>query len=161
MEKKSAGILIYRQVNKQIEVMLVHPGGPFWAKKDLASWSIPKGEFEIGDDPLTAAIREVKEETGLQVKGDFMPLAAVRQKSGKIIYAWALEGDYNVDNITSNFFEMTWPPKSGKMKSFPEVDRAAWFDLEVAATKIVPGQVPLLQQLKELIKASSSKNKPA
>lgn len=160
MQKKSAGILLYRLVNN-IEVMLVHPGGPFWAKKDLASWSIPKGEFEMGDDPLAAAIREVKEETGLEVNGDFLRLDPVRQKSGKIIYAFALEGDYEVDNITSNFFEMTWPPKSGTIKSFPEVDRAAWFDLEVAATKIVPGQVPLLHQLKELITDFRKKNKPA
>jgi predicted NUDIX family NTP pyrophosphohydrolase len=114
----------------------------------------------MGDDPLAAAIREVKEETGLEVNGDFFPLDPVRQKSGKIIYAFALEGDYDVDNITSNIFEMTWPPNSGTLKSFPEVDRAAWFNLEVAATKIVPGQVPLLQQLKE-IKHFNKKNKPA
>ena len=157
MQKKSAGLLIYRQVNNHIKVMLVHPGGPFWAKKDLASWSIPKGEFEMGDDPLAAAIREVKEETGLEVNGDFFPLDPVRQKSGKIIYAFALEGDYDVDNITSNIFEMTWPPNSGTLKSFPEVDRAAWFNLEEAATKIIAGQLPLLHQLKELLGLPSKK----
>ena len=157
MEKKSAGILLFRITQKITEVMLVHPGGPFWEKKDLGSWSIPKGEFEPGDDPLAAAIREVEEETGLRLEGNFIALTPIRQKSGKIIYAWALEGDQKIDKITSNQFEMVWPPKSGVKKSFPEVDKAAWFNLDVAAGKIIPGQAPLLVQLAEILATRAKK----
>ncbi|MES2891046.1 MAG: NUDIX domain-containing protein [Bacteroidota bacterium] len=157
MEKKSAGILLFRNTSAITEVMLVHPGGPFWAKKDIGAWSIPKGEFTQDEDPLTAAIREVEEETGLKLAGNFIPLEPVKQKSGKIVYAWALAGDLNVDNITSNLFEMIWPPKSGVKKSFPEVDKAGWFSLDVAAAKIVPGQAPLLGQLSTILLSSAKK----
>jgi predicted NUDIX family NTP pyrophosphohydrolase len=147
MPQKSAGILIYRTRNGYPEVLLVHPGGPFWAKKDLGAWSIPKGEFESTEDPLTAAVREVEEETGFQLAGTFIPLSPVRQKSGKIIYAWATNADVDETQIISNHFEMEWPPRSGVKKSFPEVDRAAWFTLEEAGKKMVEGQVPLLNEL--------------
>src|SRR5215212_7662130 len=122
---KSAGILLFRRINKQIEFFLVHPGGPFWAKKDLGAWSIPKGEYTDGEEPLQAACREFEEETGQAVTGDFIELKPLRQKSGKIVQAWAVEGDMDADNIRSNMFEMEWPPGSGKKKSFPEVDKAA------------------------------------
>jgi predicted NUDIX family NTP pyrophosphohydrolase len=147
MAKKSAGILLYRIKKNQPEVLLVHPGGPFWAKKDLGSWSIPKGEYEEGEDPLDAARREVKEETGLQVKGPFIELAPVKQKGGKLVVAWAAEGDFDPATIKSNEFEMEWPPKSGKRKTFPEVDKAAWFTISEAVEKIVEGQIPLLKEL--------------
>ncbi|TMI75792.1 MAG: NUDIX domain-containing protein [Bacteroidetes bacterium] len=147
MAKKSAGILLYRIKKNQPEVLLVHPGGPFWAKKDLGSWSIPKGEYEEGEDPLDAARREVEEETGLQVKGPFIELAPVKQKGGKLVVAWAAEGDFDPATIKSNEFEMEWPPKSGKRKTFPEVDKAAWFTISEAVEKIVEGQIPLLKEL--------------
>ena len=147
MAKKSAGILLYRGKKNQPEVLLVHPGGPFWAKKDLGSWSIPKGEFEEGEDPLDAARREVEEETGLKVKGPFIELAPVKQKSGKLVMAWAAEGDFDPSTIKSNVFEMEWPPKSGKRKTFPEVDKAGWFTIPEAVEKIVEGQIPLLKEL--------------
>ncbi len=151
MKRKSAGILIYRFAGKHFEVLLVHPGGPFWAKKDIAAWSIPKGEFEEGEEPLTAAIRELKEETGLEVSGNFIPLKPVKQKSGKLVIAFAIEFDCDPAQVTSNFFEMEWPPNSKFMKMFPEVDKAAWFNLEEASEKIIPGQVPLLQELANTI----------
>jgi predicted NUDIX family NTP pyrophosphohydrolase len=147
MQKKSAGILMYRFSNGKLQVLLVHPGGPFWAKKDVGAWSIPKGEFESDEEPLNAAIREVREETGIEVYGDFIELTPVKQKSGKLIFAWAIAWDVDVNAIQSNFFEMEWPPKSGKMKSFVEVDKAAWFDTNQASEKIIPGQLPLLKGL--------------
>ena len=147
MHKKSAGILLYRYHNNLPEVLLVHPGGPFWAKKDLGSWSIPKGEFEADEDPLDAAKREVEEETGLKVQGDFVKLTPVKQKSGKIIYAWAVQGNLNATEIKSNTFEIEWPPKSGKKKAFPEIDKAAWFNVNEAKKKIIQGQVPLIMEL--------------
>ncbi len=151
MPKKSAGLLLYRTRNGYPEVFLVHPGGPFWSKKDMGAWSIPKGEFESTEDPLIAAVREVEEETGLKVDGPFTPLSPVRQKSGKIIYAWATRADVNETQIVSNHFEMEWPPRSGLKKSFPEVDRAAWFTLEAAGKKMVEGQVALLSELLGLL----------
>ena len=151
MQKKSAGILIYRLVNTTPEVLLVHPGGPFWAKKDLGSWSIPKGEFDDTEDPLAAAKREVTEETGIMLKGAFIELTPVKQKAGKTVYAWANEGDNNIENIKSNTFEIEWPPKSGKRRSFPEIDRAAWFTLEEAGEKILPAQVPFLDEWRDKI----------
>ncbi|MEP7375734.1 MAG: NUDIX domain-containing protein [Chitinophagaceae bacterium] len=147
MIKKSAGILLYRFHNNLTEVLLVHPGGPFWAKKDLGAWSIPKGEFGPGANPLDAAKRELEEETGIKAEGDFIELTPVRQKSGKLIYAWAWEKDIDAAGIRSNSFEIEWPPKSGKKKSFPEIDKAAWFSMDEARKKIVEGQAPLIDEL--------------
>src|ERR1700749_3327036 len=136
MAKQSAGILLYRFVNKQLQVFLVHPGGPFFRNKEDGIWSIPKGEFLDDEDALVAAKREFLEETGQIINGKFIQLSPVQLKSGKIIHAWAVEGDIDHEIITSNLFEMEWPPRSGKMQAFPEVDRAAWFDLETAKVKI-------------------------
>jgi predicted NUDIX family NTP pyrophosphohydrolase len=145
MAKRSAGILFYRFENGLPEVLLVHPGGPFWVKKDLGAWSVPKGEFDQGEEPLTAAIREVKEELGIDASGDFIELAPAKQKSGKIIYTWILQKDVEVSGITSNTFELEWPPRSGKMILVPEVDKAGWFSLDEARQKIIPGQIPILE----------------
>lgn len=150
MSKRSAGILLYRMRNKFLEVFLVHPGGPFWAKKDAGAWSIPKGEFSDDEEPLAAAIREFKEETGIAIKGKFIELNAVRQKSGKYVYAWAAAMDIDATTIRSNQFEMEWPPKSGKMKLFREIDRADWFAMNQAKEKVNPGQLPLLAQLETM-----------
>src|SRR6185436_11832232 len=150
MARQSAGILLYRLKNHGPEVFLVHPGGPFWGKKDAGVWSIPKGEMEEEEEALKVAFREFKEETGSELEGDFTPLQPIKQKSGKIVYAWTGEGDVDENKIISNNFEIEWPPKSGKMKSFPEVDRAGWFQLNEAREKINPGQVPLLEELIDL-----------
>lgn len=147
MLKKSAGLLLYRFQQQTLQILLVHPGGPFWAKKDDGVWSIPKGEFDDNEEPLKAALREMKEETGVAVQGSFTELTVVKQKSGKLIYAWALQHDIDASNIISNTFDMEWPPKSGKLKSFPEVDKAQWFTLDEALIKIVAGQAPLLFEL--------------
>src|SRR5688572_7623694 len=147
MAKKSAGILLYRSENKIPEVFLVHPGGPFWVKKDDGAWSIPKGEFDDGEDPLDAAKREFEEETGTKISGEFIALNPVKQKSGKIVYAWAIEGNIDPAKIKSNEFEIEWPPKSGRMKSFPEIDKAAWFDLNSATKKIIESQSALIRDL--------------
>jgi predicted NUDIX family NTP pyrophosphohydrolase len=149
MGKQSAGILLYRRREGRVEVFLVHPGGPFWAKKDLRAWSIPKGEFQEGEDPLEAARREFHEETGQEIEGEFIPLRPIRQSGGKLVYAWAVEGNCNPDTIQSNTFAMEWPPRSGRIREFPEIDRAAWFPLEQAKERIVKGQVPLLEELLE------------
>lgn len=150
MPKKSAGILFYRVHNHLKQVLLVHPGGPFWAKKDAGAWSIPKGEIEADEEPLTAAIREVAEETGVVAKGNFIELVPAKQKSGKLVFAWALLHDFDETNIKSNEFEMEWPPKSGNKKSFPEIDKAGWFSLQIAKEKIVSGQVAFLEELEKL-----------
>lgn len=149
MAKKSAGLLLYRFINASPEVLLVHPGGPFWVNKDIGAWSVPKGEFDQHEEPLTAAIREVKEELGLEVSGDFIELSPVKQKSGKIIYTWAVEQDFNPSNIISNTFELEWPPKSGKTIVIPEVDKASWFNIEEAKRKVIPAQVPIIDNLLE------------
>lgn len=148
-KKTSAGILLYRQHRERLEVFLVHPGGPFWAKKDLGAWSLPKGEFEPGEDPLDAAKREFTEETGFPIDGEFRALTPLRQPSGKTIYAWAVEGDCDPAELRSNTFEMEWPPKSGQRSAFPEVDRADWFSLEEARKRIIAGQAPFLDQLRD------------
>jgi predicted NUDIX family NTP pyrophosphohydrolase len=150
--KKSAGTLLYRLMNGIIEVLLVHPGGPFWAKKDPGAWSIPKGEFTDDEDPLEAAKREMEEETGVKVSGKFIALTALKQKSGKLIYAWALEKDIDPGQIRSNEFEMEWPPRSGKRKSFPEIDKAAWYGLADARQKIIAGQLAFLAELEAKLK---------
>ncbi|MDB4888342.1 MAG: Phosphohydrolase [Gemmatimonadetes bacterium] len=152
MATKSAGILLHRRKRNGLEVFLIHPGGPLWAKKDTASWSIPKGEYTDDEDPLSAAKREFTEETGIVVDGDFIPLEPVKQPSGKIVLAWALEGDCDASNITSNCFTMEWPPKSGRQAEFPEVDRAEWFPLDVAREKLTKGQLSLLDQLIALMR---------
>ena len=149
---RSAGLLIYRERNGRPEVLLVHPGGPFWAKKDIASWSIPKGEFEEGEDPLETAIREFSEETGLEVpKGHPVPLRPVKQSNRKVIHAWYLKGDVDASIVRSNMFEVEWPPKSGKTQQFPEVDRAAWYSLSEAKAKVHAGQVPIIEQLEHAL----------
>jgi predicted NUDIX family NTP pyrophosphohydrolase len=153
MPKLSAGILLYHFRNKRWEVLLVHPGGPFWVKKDAGAWSIPKGEFSAEEDPLVAAKREFKEETGFELDGSFLPLTPIKQKSGKIIQVWALEGEIDPAVITSNTFSLEWPPRSGRQQEFPEVDRAGWFPLDQAREKIVPGQLGFLQELETLLKA--------
>ena len=151
MPKISAGILLYRLNNSDPEVLLVHPGGPFWVKKNMGSWSIPKGEIEPEEDLLEAAIRETKEETGIKSKGKFIALSPLKQKSGKIIHAWALQGNFDPLDLKSNSFEMIWPPKSGKNNVFPEIDKAAWFPLKEAKLRIVPGQIPFITELENLV----------
>jgi predicted NUDIX family NTP pyrophosphohydrolase len=145
----SAGLLLFRRRHHIVEVMLVHPGGPFWARKDEGAWSIPKGEMEDGEDGLAAARREVEEETGARPSGAFIPLDQVRQPGGKVVHAWAVESDFDTATLRSNLFEMEWPPRSGRRLAFPEVDRAEWFTLADAARKILAGQQPLLRQLEE------------
>jgi predicted NUDIX family NTP pyrophosphohydrolase len=145
--KKSAGILIYRFMNKQLQVLLAHPGGPLWKNKDAGAWSIPKGEFADDEDPLEAANREFTEETGIALYGGFTELTPVKQKSGKLVYAWALEFDIDASAVQSNVFEMEWPPKSGKLKRFPEIERAEWFSVEEAKQKILPAQASFIDEL--------------
>jgi predicted NUDIX family NTP pyrophosphohydrolase len=152
MKKRSAGILMYRRTGPELEVLLVHPGGPFWAKKDLGAWSIPKGEFEEGEEPLAAAKREFREELGAEaegalVNGAFLELGTLVQPSRKEVVAWAVEGDFAVAELRSNTFELEWPPKSGRKKQFPEVDRAAWFGLDDARGKILRGQIEFIDRL--------------
>lgn len=151
MPKKSAGILLYRFTNQVPEILLVHPGGPFWAKKDLGAWSVPKGEFEE-ENPLDAALREFREETGMSIQGAFTDLTPVKQKSSKILYAFALEHDLDASQIRSNTFSMEWPPRSGKQQEFPEVDKGEWFNLETAKLKIHEYQVPLIDELTQKLK---------
>ena len=151
MPKKSAGILMYRSRNNLLEVLLVHPGGPFWAKKDLGSWSIPKGEYEDPEDALAVARREFAEETGFEVEGEFVELAPVKQPSGKIVSVWAIKGDCEAANARSNCFTMEWPKKSGIFLEYPEVDRAEWFPVQVAREKLLKGQVAILDQLCRLL----------
>jgi predicted NUDIX family NTP pyrophosphohydrolase len=151
MPNKSAGVLPFRQTDAGVEVLLVHPGGPFWAKKDEGAWSIPKGEFADGEDPPAAARREFEEELGVPCDGELLPLETIRQAGGKLVFAWALRCDFDPAALKSNLFSMEWPPKSGRRQEFPEVDRASWFDVEAARRKIVKGQTPLLDRLLELL----------
>jgi len=152
MAKKSAGLLMYRFKDNELEVFLVHPGGPFWAKKDLGSWSIPKGEYAVDEEvPLDVARREFREETGYEANGDFTPLTPLRQPGQKIITAWAFEGDCDAGKIKSNTFKMQWPPKSGKEMEFPEVDRAQWFTIPVAKQKLLKGQAGFLEELCQIL----------
>jgi predicted NUDIX family NTP pyrophosphohydrolase len=146
----SAGLLAFRR-RKEIEVLLAHPGGPFWAKKDDGVWTIPKGLAEPGIEPLATAQREFTEETNLTAAGEFIPLVPVKQKSGKIVHAWAFEADFDLAAFASNTFEIEWPPKSGRRRSFPEIDRIAYFTLAAAMTKILPYQRPLLLELQQRI----------
>jgi predicted NUDIX family NTP pyrophosphohydrolase len=157
MVKKSAGILVYKNINPATEILLVHPGGPYWAKKDLNSWSVPKGEFDESEDPFEAAKREFREETGFLPEGEFIRLETVRQPGGKLVYTWAVEGEIDVLQVKSNLFEMEWPPKSGKFKEFPEIDRAEWFSISVAKTKIIKGQMPIIENLETILLEKKSK----
>jgi predicted NUDIX family NTP pyrophosphohydrolase len=152
----SAGILMYRRSGSGLEVLLVHPGGPFWRNKDEGAWSIPKGEMDEGEDAASAARREFLEETGYAVSSQLQPLGGIRQRGGKRVAAFAAEGNLDADVIKSNMFEIEWPPKGGRMKSFPEIDRAAWFDLPVARVKILESQRSLLDRLAELVQRGSA-----
>jgi len=145
--RTSAGILLYRRKNKHVEFFLVHPGGPFWKGKDKGAWSIPKGEFVEGEDPLTVAKREFKEETGQTINGDFLELDTIQQKGGKKVFAWAVEGNADENNIVSNTFKQEWPYKSGKWITIPEVDKAAWFSVEEAKEKMNAAQVGFVEEL--------------
>ena len=141
---------MYRRREGRLEVFLVHPGGPFWKNKDAGAWSIPKGEFGKGEDPLAAARREFAEETGFEAEGEFTALTAITQAGGKVVHAWAVAGDVDPEKIKSNTFTLEWPPKSGKEQEFPEVDRAGWFTMDEAKEKINKAQVGLLEELEEL-----------
>ncbi|HZD37104.1 MAG TPA: NUDIX domain-containing protein [Actinomycetes bacterium] len=148
MPRRSAGILLYRRRDGQVEVLLVHPGGPFWAKKDQGAWSIPKGEYEQDDDPLETALRELEEETGHRPEtSKLLDLGAIRQRGGKVLTAWAAPGDLDADAITSNTFIIEWPPRSGRQREFPEVDRAGWFDVPTARDKVLAAQAELIDRL--------------
>jgi predicted NUDIX family NTP pyrophosphohydrolase len=142
---------MYRHAASKLEVLLVHPGGPYWRRKDEGAWSIPKGEMDVGENAGLAAVREFAEETGVALTGPLQPLGEIRQRGGKRVNAFAVEGDLDVAAIASNSFEIEWPPRSGKMRTFPEVDRAEWFDLPAAHAKILEGQRPLLDRLAELV----------
>ena len=149
MVKRSAGLLMFRWKNGELQVLLAHPGGPLWGKKDAGVWTIPKGLYEGQESPLEAARREFTEETGFPASGEFIPLGDIRQANGKIVSAWAFQGDCDPAAVKSNLFEMEWPPRSGKNSSFPEVDRVGWFTIPEAKEKILPGQRPLLDRLLE------------
>jgi len=151
MARTSAGLLLFRKRSVGLEVFLIHPGGPFWRGKDSGAWSIPKGEIAAGEDPLAAARRELTEETGVAVEGEFVALAPVRQKGGKVVVAWAIEADCDASTITSNSFSIEWPPRSGKHPDFPEVDKAAWFALPEARKRINPAQAAFLDELERRI----------
>ena len=152
MGKKSAGLIMVRYRDSEPEVFLVHPGGPFWVKKNEGAWSIPKGEYADEEDPFTAAKREFREETGQEAGGPFIPLSPLKQPGGKIISAWAFEGDCPAESIKSNTFTMEWPPRSGKQAEFPEVDLAAWFSIHQAQKMLLKGQVGFIEQLGSLLK---------
>jgi predicted NUDIX family NTP pyrophosphohydrolase len=149
--KRSAGLLMYRGSGADLAVLLVHPGGPFWAKKDLGAWSIPKGEYAGDEDPLAVAQREFAEETGAEPRGKFESIGEVIQAGGKRVSAWAVEGDLDPAALVSNTFELEWPPRSGRKRSFPEVDRAEWFSPQEAARKILAGQRPFVDRLMKLL----------
>jgi predicted NUDIX family NTP pyrophosphohydrolase len=162
MPKRSGGLLLYRRMREELEVLLVHPGGPYWAKRDDGAWSLPKGEYEADEDPLGVAIREFREELGIVPpdvrSADF--LGELRQRSGKIVSAWAVEGDLDIEAVHSNTFTMEWPPRSGLLREFPEVDRAGWFDLEAARRKLVMGQVGFVDRLSELLNGGGPASEP-
>jgi predicted NUDIX family NTP pyrophosphohydrolase len=147
MIERSAGIVVYRHAPEGLEFLLVHPGGPYWAKKDDGAWSIPKGEHAEDEDAVAVARRELAEETGLQADGELIPLQPIRQRSGKVVTAWGLEADWDPARLRSNTFRIEWPPRSGKTAEFPEVDRAMWATLEQARVKLNPAQIPLLEEL--------------
>jgi len=151
MPKKSAGLLLYRKKRGSMEVFLVHPGGPFWANKDDGAWSIPKGEFDAGEEALEAAKREFREETGLAAVGEYRPLKPIRQTGGKVVHAWAVDCDLDAGAVKSDTFSMEWPRGSGKMREFQEIDRAEWFKIDSARRKILKSQLGLLEQLEQAV----------
>ena len=156
MDKLSAGILLYRFRDGLFEVLIAHPGGPFWAKKDEGAWSIPKGLVDHGEDLLGAAIREFEEETGYQVSGEFIKLTPIRLRAGKIVVPFALEYDLDPETIVSNTFETEWPPRSGRQQAFPEIDRAAWLDPETAKKKLNPAQASIVDELQRVLKTKGN-----
>jgi predicted NUDIX family NTP pyrophosphohydrolase len=158
---RSAGLLMFRRRDGAVEVLLAHPGGPFWSRRDEAAWTLPKGEIGPGEDPLAAARREFQEETGFASRPPFHPLGELRQRSGKRITAWAFEGDADPHALVSNRFEMEWPPRSGRLQSFPEVDRVQWFGLPQARRKLLAGQAPFLDQLAQWLGADTAGGPPA
>ena len=147
MAKKSAGLLVFRKRDGNVEVLLVHPGGPFWKNKDSGAWSIPKGEFTEGEEPLDVAKREFQEETGQPIDGSFQPLSPIKQRGGKVVHAWVVESDLDMSHVKSNTFTIEWPPRSGKQQESPEVDRVEWFPIDAALEKINKGQQGLLREL--------------
>lgn len=149
--RRSAGILMYKHNDHELLVLLVHPGGPYWAKRDLGSWSIPKGEYDVDEDPLEAAVREFKEETGGHVQGGFRSLGEITQTNRKIVAAWAAEGDFDPRMLKSNLCEIEWPPKSGRKQLIPEADRAEWFSLKEARKRILAAQIPFLDRLERAL----------
>lgn len=151
MAKVSAGLLVYRKRREALEVLLAHPGGPFWAKRDGGAWSIPKGEVNATEPPFEAALREFQEETGFAVSGDFTALSPLRQPGGKVVHAWAVPGDVEPARLRSNTFSMEWPPRSGKQQEFPEIDRVEWFAIDEALRRILPGQAGFLRELASLV----------
>lgn len=153
MKKLSAGIILYRRMNGGIEVLLVHPGGPFWRNRSEGAWMIPKGGVEEGEDAAACALREFEEETGTRLSGEPWPLCCIRQAGGKWVEAFALEGDLDPERIVSNHFTVEWPPRSGAFQSYPEVDRAAWFGLPEARAQILPSQAPILDALEAALEA--------
>ncbi len=161
MAKASAGLVMYRVRTGELEVLLVHPGGPFWAKRDNGAWFVPKGEVESGEDLLLAAKREFEEETGIDPGNEFVPLGSVKHKSGKNVTAWAFEGDCDPSSIRSNTFRAEWPPRSGKYQEFPEIDRARFFGLGEAKEKIYPAEFQLLLRLKDVLSQQGGKSVPA
>lgn len=161
MKKLSAGLLLYRKRDGKVEVLIAHMGSPWWAKKDAGAWSIPKGEYQEGDDPIANAKREFKEELGLEVPpGELQELGEVKQNNNKIVKAWALEADLDTRRTVSNTVTIEWPPRSGKMQEFPEIDRTAWFSLEQAAPKLISAQAEFLQRLAEKLNISTEDSKP-
>jgi predicted NUDIX family NTP pyrophosphohydrolase len=154
MKKQSAGIIPYKIVKKQLFFFIAHPGGPFFRKKDIGSWTIVKGELENDEEPIKAALREFKEETGISITGNLMPLTPIKQKSGKLVHAWATEQDINPDSVKSNMFQVEWPPKSGTMAEFPELDKFEWFNMQAAIEKLIPAQTPLVYEVMERLQLS-------
>lgn len=162
MKKPSAGILVYRQHGDSVEVLLGHPGGPFWAKKDLGAWSIPKGEFEAGEEPLAAAKREFFEETDQAApEGDYLDLGTIKRADGKVIQVWAVSGDMEISGAGKSSVTMEWPPKSGKMITFPEIDRLEWIDINSAGAKMHQGQATFIERLAEQLDAKLEPHEPA
>ncbi|MDQ6916575.1 MAG: NUDIX domain-containing protein [Pseudomonadota bacterium] len=159
-KRNSAGILLYRARDGELEIFLVHPGGPYWKNKDAGAWSIPKGEFDADADPLAAAQREFHEETGSRISGEFVALNPLKQAAGKLVHAWAVQGDLAAASVASNTFSMEWPPNSGKQQEFPEVDRGEWFTIDAAKEKILKGQRGFLEQLQTRLLATCSAEPP-